>query len=112
MGLAAVSPVRGAFAAATVSIRGVFARASDTRALLGGFVWLEATLVDVGEVNSVSVVVDVDKLLEDDGNFGAEKVLDTVDTTESCELGSSGLWIVVVLACCVVLSASGGAIDK
>jgi hypothetical protein len=110
MGLAAVSPVRGAFAAATVSIRGVFARASDTRALLGetgiaasaGFVWLEATLVDV----------DVDKLLEDDGNFGAEKVLDTVDTTESCELGSSGLWIVVVLACCVVLSASGGAIDK
>jgi hypothetical protein len=120
MGLAAVSPVRGAFTAATVSIRGVFARASDTRALLGetgiaasaGFVWLEATLVDVGEVNSVSVVVDVDKLLEDDGNFGAEKVLDTVDTTESCELGSSGLWIVVVLACCVVLSASGGAIDK
>jgi hypothetical protein len=91
MGLAAVSPVRGAFAAATVSIRGVFARASDTRALLGetgiaasaGLVWLEATLVDAGEVNSASVVVDVDRLLDDDGNFGAEKVLDTVDTTES-----------------------------
>jgi hypothetical protein len=89
MGLAAVSPVRGAFAAATVSIRGVFARASDTRTLLGktgiaaGLVWLEATLVDAGEVNSASVVVDVDRLLDDDGNFGAEKVLDTVDTTES-----------------------------
>jgi hypothetical protein len=40
-------------------------------------------LVNVGEIKSVSVVVDVDKLLEDDGSFGAEKVLDTLDTADS-----------------------------
>jgi len=39
-------------------------------------------LVD-GVVRSVSVVVDVDKLLDDDGNFGAEKVVDTVEMTDS-----------------------------
>jgi hypothetical protein len=86
MGLAAVSPVRGAFAAA-VSILGA-ARASTPRASVDesgidasvGLLWL-TTLVDEGVVKSVSVsaVVDVDRLLEDDGNAGAEKVLDTVD---------------------------------
>lgn len=48
------------------------------------------TFVDVGEVSSVSVVVDVDKLLDEDGNAGAEKVLDTVEMTEPCESGKSG----------------------
>jgi hypothetical protein len=52
--------------------------------------WLETTLVD-GVVRSVSVVVDVDKLLDDDGSFGAEKVLDTVEMTDSWESGRSDL---------------------
>jgi hypothetical protein len=53
--------------------------------------WAAATWVDAGDVSSVSVVVDVDKLLDDDGNFGAEKVLDTVEITDSCESGRCGL---------------------
>jgi len=50
-----------------------------------GLLASRATLVGVGVVKSVSVsvVVDVDKLLEDDGNFGAEKVLDTAEVTDS-----------------------------
>jgi hypothetical protein len=102
MGLAAVSPVRGAFAAA-VSIRGA-ARASPPRASVGigasvGLLWL-ATLVDEGLVKSVSVfaVVDVDRVLEDDGNPGAENRLDTVDWADSCEFGGSVLDTVAVSA--------------
>jgi len=102
MGLAAVSPVRGAFAAA-VSIRGAFSGASRPRAwpseagigTSGGLLGAAATLVEVGVVSSVSVVVDVDRLLDDDddddGNFGAEKVLDTVEIADSCECGKSCL---------------------
>lgn len=90
MGLDVVSPVRGAFAG-TVWIRGVCARASPARALLGevgmaasgDFFWLDVTLVDEGVVKSVSAVVDVDRLLDDDGNFGPEKVLDTTERTDS-----------------------------
>lgn len=36
------------------------------------------------------MVVDVDKLLDEDGNAGAEKALDTVEMTDSCESGKSG----------------------
>lgn len=48
------------------------------------------TFVDVGDVSSVSVVVDVDRLLDEDGNAGAEKALDTVEMTDPCESGKSG----------------------
>lgn len=90
MGLGAVSPVRGAFAA-TVSIRGTFACASPLGLLLGevgiavfaDVVAFTATSAGVGVIRSVSVVVDVDKLLEDDGSFGAEKVLDTAEVIDS-----------------------------
>lgn len=86
MGLYAVSQVCSAFAAAG-SILGAFTRASDPRAWAGdlgigasmGSLWPAATLVEVGEVRSVSVVVDVDRLLDDEGSFGAQKVLDTVE---------------------------------
>lgn len=56
-----------------------------------GLLWLEATLADAGEVKSASAVVDVDKLLPDDGSLGAENVLDTLEIIDSCELGRSGL---------------------
>ena len=64
--------------------------------------WL-AALAEEGAVESVSVVVEVDKLLDDDGKAGAEKVLDTTDWTESCELGdSSGLKAAAVAAAVAV----------
>lgn len=65
-----------------------------------------------GVVSSVSVVVDVDRLLDDDGNLGAEKVLDTVDITDSCESGKSCLCTVVIAGACMMLAFSDGAIDK
>lgn len=43
--------------------------------------------MEVRVVRSVSVVVDVDRLLDNDGKFGAEKVLDTVEIADSCESG-------------------------
>jgi hypothetical protein len=90
MGLVAVSPVRGAFAE-TVSIRGTFACASPPGVRLGevgidafaDMVASTTTSAGVGVIRSVSVVVDMDKLLEDDGNFGAEKVLDTAEVIDS-----------------------------
>jgi hypothetical protein len=95
VGQAAVSPVRGAFAA-TVSIRGA-ACASGPRTWPGdcgigasvGLAWSVATWVDDGDVDSISVVVDVERLLGTEGNFGAENVLDAVEITESCEFGRS-----------------------
>jgi hypothetical protein len=36
-------------------------------------------LVEEGVVRSVSVAVEVDRLLEEEGSAGAEKVLDTAD---------------------------------
>lgn len=39
--------------------------------------------MDAGEVRSVSVTVDVDILLDDDGSAGTEKLLETVDKTDS-----------------------------
>lgn len=48
-------------------------------------------MVDDGDVKSVSAAVEVERLLEDDGSTGAEKVLDATDTADSCEGGSAGL---------------------
>jgi hypothetical protein len=63
-------------------------------------------------VKSVSVVVvDGERLVDDSGCAGAEKVLDTVDCTESCESCGSGLVSVAMGAVCVVVvGASEGAI--
>jgi hypothetical protein len=116
---AAVSPNRGAFAA-TASIRGAFARASAPRAGPGdagggasvGVLAAAATLAGADDVSSGSVVVDVDRLLDDDGSFGAEKVLDTAETTDSCELGTSGLGAALSECVGMVLAFSDGAIDK
>jgi hypothetical protein len=118
MAPAVVSP-RGALAA-TASIRGAFARASGPRACPGDFGggasggWLcaVATLAGADDTGSVSVVVDVDRLLVDDGSFGAEKVLDTVERADSCESGRSG-WSAALSGCArSVLAFSDGAIDK
>jgi hypothetical protein len=119
MAPAAVSPNRGAFAA-TASIRGAFARASAPRAGPGdagggasvGVLAAAATLAGADDVSSGSVVVDVDRLLDDDGSFGAEKVLDTAETTDSCELGTSGLDAALSGCVGMVLAFSDGAIDK
>ena len=69
-------------------------------------------MVEDRDVKSVSVVVDVDRLLEEDGNFGAENVLDTVEMADSWEFGSSGLCTVVMVGVRMVLALSDGAIDK
>jgi hypothetical protein len=74
--------------------------------------WVAAPLVADGVVNSVSVVVDVDRLLDDNGNFGAEKVLDTVEIADSCDAGKSCLCTVVIAGVCMMLAFSGGAIDE
>jgi hypothetical protein len=66
----------------------------------------------------VSAVVDVDRLLDEDGSLGAENVLDTVDTSESWEFGRSGLGTVAIaemskaLALMLAWALSVGAIDK
>lgn len=117
LGLAAVPPpVRDALAAA-VSIRGA-ARASPPAAWFarssigasGGLVWL-ATWVDEGVVKSVSVVVEVERLLEEDGSAGAEKVLDTAEWTDSCESGKSGLCRAGIDGVGAVSGASAGTMD-
>lgn len=84
MKLAAVPPVCSALAAA-VSMCGA-ARTSPPVLWLDdlgigasvALLWL-ATLVEEGVVRSVSVAVEVDRLLEEEGSAGAEKVLDTAD---------------------------------
>lgn len=65
-----------------------------------------------GGLASVSAIVDVDRLLDDDGSFGAENVLDTVDSTDSWESGGSGLCAVAMVGIWMVLRFSVGAIDK
>lgn len=45
-----------------------------------------------GDVKSVSPAVDMERLLDEDGNWGAENVLDATDTYDSCESGSSRLY--------------------
>ena len=47
-------------------------------------------MADEEDVKSVSAAVEVDRLLEEDGKAGAEKVLDKIDGTESCEAWNSG----------------------
>jgi hypothetical protein len=69
-------------------------------------------LADADDVGSVSAVVDVDKLLDDEGSFGAEKMLDTVEITDSCESGGSGLCAVLSAWVWRVVAFSNGAIDK
>jgi hypothetical protein len=55
-----------------------------------GLPWLGATCSGDGGTTSVSATVVVDRLLDDDGNFGAENVLDAVEIIESCEFDGSG----------------------
>lgn len=54
----------------------------------------------------------VPRLLNGDGNVGAEKVLDTADASESCELCKSCLCSVEMLGWWEVPACSDGAIDK
>lgn len=54
-------------------------------------------------MDSVSVVVEVDSVLDEEGNWGAEKVLDTVETRDSCEAGrSDGLYSGATVAGCML----------
>jgi hypothetical protein len=94
MGLAAVSPVRGAGTASTrngASRRRTrfgdsgFARSVHC-ACSGGAVEVEAF------TKSVSPTVETERLLDEEGNWGAEKVLDAAETYESWESGSSRLY--------------------
>lgn len=79
MGLAVVLPTCSV-PAAPVSSRDAAARASEPRAWFGkvgidtsvGLDCSDVTLMDDGVVKSVSAAVDDDRLLEDDGSFGAE----------------------------------------
>ena len=81
-GLAAVLPVRCTSTAST----------SSPRTCPGdGTFWFDGALDNGGDVTSVSPVVDVERLLEEEGNRGAEKVLDAADMYDSCEFGSSRL---------------------
>lgn len=70
MGLgAAVSPVRGAFAASIRSVFGARARLGDGRiASVVDVFWLDGTLDRGGDVISVSPAVDVERLLDTEGN--------------------------------------------
>jgi hypothetical protein len=71
-----------------------------------------ATCVDDGDVKSVSAVVDVERLLGNEGNFGAENVLDAVEITDSCESGKSD-WITGATAgVCMISAFSDCAIGK
>lgn len=84
-GLAAVLPVRCTSTASTRKTSSPRTRPGD------GTFWFDGALGNGGDVTSVSPVVDVERLLEDEGNRGAEKVLDAVDMYDSCEFGSSRL---------------------
>jgi hypothetical protein len=66
-------------------------------------------LVDERVVRSVSVVVEVDRLLEEEGSAGAEKVLETADWTDSCELWDTGSSTAAMVAVWAVLACSVGA---
>jgi hypothetical protein len=60
-------------------------------------------------VRSVSAVVEVDRLLEEEGSAGAEKVLETADWTDSCELWDTGSSTAAMVAVWAVLACSAGA---
>jgi hypothetical protein len=57
-----------------------------------GSFWLSGTLEDNGDVKSVSPVVELERLLDEDGKWGAENVLDAADIYDSCESGNSRLY--------------------
>lgn len=85
MGLAAVSPVRGAFAA---SIRRggswVRGRIGDGGAIHpADCVCTGGKRYDCGDAISLSPAVDAERLLDDDGNCGVEKVVDAAETKDS-----------------------------
>ena len=117
-GLAAVSPDGDSLAAA-VSMRGA-ARASTPGVWTGcsgigvgatvDLVWL-STLVEEGAVLSVSVVVEVERVLEEEANAGAKKVLDTAVWRESCEARKSGFSGLAMDAGRAASGASDGAMD-
>jgi hypothetical protein len=90
--------------AAAVSMRGA-ARTSPA------VLWL-ATLVEDGVVRSVSVVVAVERLLDEEGSAGAEKVLDTADWTDSCEAWCSVVFGAAIVAVWVVSGCSAGAMAE
>jgi hypothetical protein len=48
-------------------------------------------------------------LLEEEGNAGAEKVLETADWTDSCELWDTGSSTAAMVAVWAVLACSAGA---
>jgi hypothetical protein len=73
-----------------------------------GLLWF-ATWVDEGVVRSMSVVVEADRLLEEEGSAGAEKVLETAEWTDSCESWGTGLSTVAMIAVGVVSECSAGA---
>lgn len=66
-------------------------------------------MVEDGVVRSVSVVVAVERLLDEEGSAGAEKVLDTADWTDSCEAWGSALFTVAIVAVCAAWACSAGA---
>ena len=116
-GLSALSPARDSLATA-VSTRGA-AHASPRD--WGGclsigvgvsvcLVWLSA-LVNEGAVLSVSVVVEVERVLDEEARAGAEKVLDWAEWTVSCEARMS-VWCGLIMDGAGAESgASSGAMD-
>lgn len=76
----------------------------------GCFLW-DAAWAEEGAVESVSVVVEVDRLLDDDAKAGAEKVVDTADCVDSCESGTSGLGAAAIVAVWAELGVSNIAMD-
>jgi hypothetical protein len=111
MGLAAVSPVRGA---STVSTGGGASCTCLPRDWVGeggtarskGWLWLEGAYEVAEDAKSASVTVDVERLLDDEGGAGAEKVLEAAETIESCELGSSALYSLGMSCCGAVVMSS------
>lgn len=121
MALAAVSPVRGAFAAAML-VGGASGCATPARACAGelgmgtsvALIRPGAALASNGCADSPSAAVVVERLLadDDDGKVGTEKVLDTAEATESCEPSMSCVGCVAMFGPCAVSAASGGPIGK
>jgi hypothetical protein len=86
VGLAAVSPVRGAFAASIRNVSKPRDRFGDCGiACAVGVFWVDEALDRGGDVISVSPAVDVERSLDAE----AENMLDGADMRESCESCSS-----------------------
>lgn len=117
-GLGALSPARDSLAAA-VSTRG--AGHASPRGDWGGclsigagvsvgLVWLSA-LADEGAVLSASVVVEVERVLDEEARAGAEKVLDWAEWSVSCEAGMSDWCGLAIDGVGAESGASSGAMD-